>query len=195
MFPRAAPYELEPRPQQAPALPDNACELLGGDAAHPPSAVDVARARSARASRSSGRGFRTRSHHSRWPALIATANAQKSCRDGEFVPRMSVARTTLRRSSALVKASRRKPSRQGPEPHVRVRRVLILNSADALERARNRKPGARGAAAPENGPVQLALGENALGHGSTILPACSRPSSRSSRCPPSASSRRGRTRR
>ena len=86
----------------------------------------------------------------------------------------------------------------GPEPHVSVRRVLILNSPDALERARNRKPAREdveraAVGRAENGPVQLALGENALGHGSTILPPCSRPSWRSSRCPPSSSARRGRT--
>ena len=80
--------------------------------------------------------------------------------------RISVAWTTVLRSSARVSAGAREPVEPRPQPDVHRRRVLRLDPADALERARDRHPAPLEQQLPrEQGPVQLTLGEDSL-HGS-----------------------------
>src|SRR6185436_7107011 len=61
------------------------------------------------------------------------------------------------------------PAEARPEPDVRVRRVLILDPGNTLERARDRHAHAlEQELAREQRAVQLALGERALRHGRTL---------------------------
>ncbi len=117
-----------------------------------------------------GRGFCTRSHHSRWPPRIATASGQKSPL-GDDVDRRAHERRLHDR--APFERARQVITPEAvearPEPDVRVRGVLVLDPADALERARDRERRAfEQELAREQRAVQLALREDSLGHAATL---------------------------
>ena len=83
-----------------------------------------------------------------------------------IVVRCSVPWTTVLRSSARVSSLAAEALEARPEADVGVRRVLVLDAADALERSRNRQSRALEEQLPrEQRPVQLPLGEDALAHG------------------------------
>ena len=106
----------------------------------------------------------TRSHHSRCARRMPAAKSQKSPAETMWiVPRISVACTTVRRSSARVSASRSKPA---SEDQSRSRRSARTGSGSGqpLERTRDRQLRALEQQLPrEHGPVQLGLRQHASG--------------------------------
>ena len=107
---------------------------------------------------------------------------------------MSVAWTTERLSSARVRVVSLEPFEARPETDVRVRRVLILDASDPLERTRDRQAHAlEEELAREERAVQLALRESAFHHRATVIDGrvsdtpCAAAIPPTTRSPPSAS--------
>ena len=160
---RRHPHELEPRPDHPPAARRRPRRAPRGGAARPASSACSSAACRSR-SRSVGRGFCTRSHHSRCAAPD---------RDGErpvVAPRDDVDRLAHQRRldhrAALERPRQVAPPETleaRPEADVGVRRVLVLDAADPLERARDRETHAlEQELSREQCAVQLALREGAL---------------------------------
>ena len=159
------PDELEPRPGHAPAPADDVDELLLASRAvgepisqlsRPPLQLPLARARLV---------------HAQPPLSLRPPNGDRE--RPEVAPRDDVDRrahqrrlddrASLERARKIVSA---KALEARPQPDVRVRRVLILDPAESLERARDRKARAvEEELAREERSVQLPLREGALASG------------------------------